>query len=45
LNEGKAIATLKNIHVVPNEVVLPAQANINVSGTIAAIDPTANVLA
>ena len=31
LNEGKAIATLKNVHVVPNEVVLPAQAHVNVS--------------
>ena len=31
LNEGKAIATLKNVHVVPNEVVLPAQAHINIS--------------
>ena len=44
LNEGKAIAVLKNVHVVPNEVVLPAQANISVSGSIAAIDPTASVL-
>lgn len=44
LNEGKAIATLKNVHVVPNEVVLPAQANIDISGGIAAIGPTDNVL-
>lgn len=44
LNEGKAIAVLKNVHVVPNEIVLPAQANIDVSGSIAAIDPTASVL-
>lgn len=44
LNEGKAIATLKNVHVVPNEVVLPAQANLDVSGGIAAIGPTDNVL-
>lgn len=44
LNEGKAIATLKNVHVVPNEVVLPAHAQIDVSGGIAKIDPTANVL-
>ena len=44
LNEGKAIGLLKNVHVVPNEVVLPAQANISVSGSIEAIDPTANVL-
>jgi hypothetical protein len=44
LNEGKAIATLKNVHVVPNEVVLPAQAQIDVSGGIGAIDPTTSVL-
>jgi hypothetical protein len=44
LNEGKAIATLKNVHVVPNEIVLPAQASIDVSGTISAIPPTSNVL-
>lgn len=44
LNEGKAIGLLKNVHVVPNEVVLPAQANISVSGSIEAIDPTASVL-
>jgi len=44
LNEGKAIAILKNVHVVPNEVVLPATASIDVSGSIAAISPTANVL-
>jgi len=44
LNEGMAVAVMKNIHVVPNEIVLPAQANIDVSGSIAAISPTANVL-
>jgi len=44
LNEGKAIAVLKNVHVVPNEVVLPATPSIDVSGSIAAIDPTSNVL-
>lgn len=44
LNEGKAIATLKNVHVVPNEVVLPAQANIDISGSIATIGATDNVL-
>ena len=44
LNEGKAIATLKNVHVVPNEIVLPATATIDVSGNIAAIPPTSNVL-
>jgi hypothetical protein len=44
LNEGKAIAVLKNVHVVPNEVVLPAQAQLDVSGSIAAIGATDNVL-
>ena len=38
LNEGQGIGVLKNIHVVPNEVVLPAQANISVSGGIAELD-------
>ena len=45
LNEGKAIATLKNVHVVANEIVLPAQAQISVAGNgISAIDPTSTVL-
>ena len=44
LNEGKAIATLKNVHVVPNEIVLPAQAQISVSGQIAPIGQTDSVL-
>lgn len=33
LNEGQAIATIKNVHVVPNEIVLPAQTTIDISGT------------
>lgn len=37
LNEGQGIAVLRNVKVVPNEVVLPAQANIDVSGSVAAI--------
>lgn len=36
-NEGQAIAVLKNVKVVPNEIVLPAQADISVSGSIADI--------
>lgn len=45
LNEGKAIATLKNVHVVPNEIVLPAQTTIDVaSSALAPIAPTASVL-
>ena len=44
LNEGQGIATLKNVHVVPNEVVLPAFTTLDVSGTLASISPTASVL-
>lgn len=45
LNEGKAIATLKNVHVVPNEVVLPAQARLDVaSSSLGPIGPTDSVL-
>ncbi len=48
LNEGKAIATLKNVHVVANEMVLPAQTTIDI-GAGGAIrdfsdDPTSSVL-
>lgn len=44
LNEGQGIAIMKNVHVVPNEIVLPAQATIDVSGSMVAISPTASVL-
>ena len=44
LNEGQGIAVLKNVHVVPNEVVLPAQATLDVSGTLAPLSATASVL-
>jgi hypothetical protein len=44
LNEGLAIAVMKNIHVVANEIALPAQATIDASTTYAAISPTASVL-
>lgn len=45
LNEGQGIAVMKNIHVVPNEIVLPAQAHIDVASTaLGAISPTADVL-
>ena len=43
LNEGKAVATIRNIKAVPNEVVLPAQATISIDGTIAAIDSSTAV--
>ena len=44
LNEGHAIAVLRNVHVVPNEIVLPATASIDVAGSIAPLGPTDNVL-
>lgn len=45
LNEGQAIATLKNVKVTANEIVLPAQTHINVSSSsLGPISPTANVL-
>ena len=45
LNEGKAIAVMKNVHVVPNQVVLPAITTLDVANTtLAAIGPTDSVL-
>ena len=45
LNEGQGVAVMKNVHVVPNEIVLPAQASIDVaSSSLGPINPTANVL-
>jgi hypothetical protein len=44
-NEGQGIATMKNVHIVPNEVVLPAQAHLDVSSSaLAKFNPTASVL-
>lgn len=40
LNEGQAIGVLRNVKVVPNEITLPAQAQIDVSGNIQPIDPS-----
>ena len=34
LNEGLGIATIRNVKITPNEIVLPAQASSSVSGTI-----------
>lgn len=33
LNEGLAIGKLANVHVVPNEIAMPVQANIDISGS------------
>lgn len=38
LNEGLAIAVMKNVSVKPNAIVLPAQAKIDVAGAIDEID-------
>jgi len=40
LNEGLAVGKLSNVHVVPNEIVLPAQTQIQVSSSISKIDPS-----
>jgi hypothetical protein len=39
LNEGHAIAKISNVHVVPNEIVLPAQTSIDISGSVQPIPP------
>lgn len=44
LNEGQAIAVLRNVHVVPNEIALPAQANIDVSGSFLGPIPAGTAL-
>jgi hypothetical protein len=36
-NEGQAIAVLRNVKVIPNEIVLPAESTISISGSIADI--------
>ena len=43
-NEGMAIGVMRNVKIVPNQVVLPAQSTQTVSGTIDAISATASVL-
>jgi len=40
LNEGQGIAVMRNVHVVPNDIVLPAQAQVTVSGSIQPIPPS-----
>ncbi len=44
LNEGQAIAVMKNVKVVPNEIVLPAQLTLGVSGQVNVIGATDSVL-
>lgn len=45
-NEGQGVAVLKNVKVVPNEIVLPAQTTIQsgISGSVLPIGQTDNVL-
>lgn len=43
-NEGMAIGVMRNVKVVPNQVVLPAQATQSVSGTISDIPATVAVV-
>jgi hypothetical protein len=43
LNEGMAVAVFHNVHVVPNEIVLPAQASVDISGNIRKISPTTSI--
>lgn len=40
LQEGQAIAKIQNVHVVPNEIVLPAQTTIEISSKLSKISPT-----
>ncbi len=45
LNEGQGIAVMRNVHVVPNQVVLPASAHIDIAASaLGDISPTASVL-
>tara|TARA_Y100000310_G_scaffold328835_1_gene397626 strand:- start:1774 stop:3042 length:1269 start_codon:yes stop_codon:yes gene_type:complete len=39
LHEGHAIAKIMNAHIVPNEIAMPVQANIDVSGNLGPVDP------
>ena len=43
-NQGLGIGLLRNVKVIPNEVVLPAQTTQSVSGTISAIPATTPVV-
>jgi hypothetical protein len=44
LNEAMGCAVMKNVHIVPNEIVLPATASIDVSTNLAPIGMTDSVL-
>ena len=42
-HEGQAIGKLANVHVVPNEIAMPVQAQIDVSGNLGPIDRDASL--
>jgi len=44
LNEGHAVAVMKNISIKPNAIVMPARAHIDVAGSIAEINPLVPVV-
>lgn len=39
LNEGQAVAVMRNVHVVPNQIVLPAETKIDISSNFTKISP------
>lgn len=41
---GQQIGVMKNIKVIPNEIILPPQTTIDVSATLSPVGPTDNVL-
>lgn len=43
-NEGLGIAVARNVKVVPNQIVLPAQGTFSVSGSVEEIDPSVAVV-
>lgn len=43
-NEGLGIGLLRNVKVVPNQVVLPVRPSISVSGSLSEIDPSVAVV-
>jgi hypothetical protein len=43
LNEGQGIAVMHNVHVVPNQIVLPAETKIDISSNFTKISPTTSI--
>ena len=42
-NEGQAIAVLRGVRVVPNEIVLPAQTTIPVNGSLSELSRNTHI--